>query len=402
MRSARASSPRGAGLASAARIRLMVLASVATIASALVTATPAAATYAAQIVSYCCYMTLEPGDKAEQFFAMRNTGTDTWYREGAIPVRLGSSNPMDRSSPFYTAGDWISPGRPTGLDSLTTEPGAVGRFTWIATAPQQVGTYTEFYAPLAEGVTWMGPGTDLFMTYQVIAAQAPTVRITASPARVRRGDAISVSADVTDNRGVARVTFGVGSQVVTATAPVQGTSGYAATLSSGALTSGTQSVTVHAYDLGGRESSASSAFEVYEAPPAGGPPARSIRLSPFTPLFTTRSGRGKRLGTLYGLGGVVGLRPGSRVRLVCVAGCVRRLNASGKASARGRLRLTLKRPLRLGRGTRVELRVSLGGYVTRFQRYRFRRTRTGTLGRFVSSGCLAVEKPRLVVRCPAT
>jgi hypothetical protein len=380
----------------------MVLAPLATIAAALVMATPAAATYAAQIVSYCCSMTLEPGDTAEQFFAMRNTGTDTWYREGAIPVRLGSSNPMDRSSAFYTAGDWISPGRPTGLDSLTTEPGQVGRFTWIATAPQQVGSYAEYYAPLAEGVTWMGPGTDLFLSYQVIPAQAPTVRITASPARVKRGDAIAVSADVTDNRGVSRVTFGVGSQVVTATAPAQGASGYAATLNSNELTSGTQSVQVRAYDLGGRASSASSAFEVYEPPPTSGPPAPATRLAPFTPLFTTRSGHGARLGTLYGLGGVVGLRARSRVRLVCVGGCVRRLSAVGTASARGRLRLTLKRPLRLARGTRIELRVSLGGYVTRFQRYRFRRTRTGTLGRFVSSGCLATEKPRLVIRCPRT
>jgi hypothetical protein len=64
------------------------------------------------------------------------------------------------------------------------------------------------------------------------------------------------------------------------------------------------------------------------------------------------------------------------------------------------VRITLKRPLRLLRTTLIELRASLSGYVTRFQRYRFRATKNGTFARFVSAGCLAREKPRTVVRCP--
>jgi hypothetical protein len=390
----------------AARIRILRLAAAAGAAAALTlaTAAPASATYAAQIVDYCCYMTLEAGDTASQYFDMTNIGDQSWFRGGAIPVRLGTTTPMDRSSPFYTPGDWISAGRMTDLDQVQVDPGQVGRFTWIATAPQQVGDYTEYYGPLAEGVTWMNPPApdSLFLKYSVIPAQAPTVKFTASPARVKRGDAFSVSVDATDNRAVARVTVSIGTQVVTLTAPTEGTSGFTATLNSAELAAGTNSVTVHALDPGGRDSVTTSAFEVYEPPPPVVPPSvpDPTRLGAFTPYFATRTGPRGRLGTLIGLGDVRGLQPGARLRLVCAKGCVRRVNESRKANARGRTRLTLRRPLPLLSRTRIELRESLAGHVTRFQRYRLRRTRRATLARFVNSGCLVTEKPRVVTRCP--
>ena len=379
------------------RLKLLAVAAATALGGGGVTATPASAVYASTFVDQCCYLTLEPGDRAEQFLALRNTGDQVWYRGGAIPVRLGASNPHDRSSPFFTAGDWISPGRPTDLDEVSVAPGEVGRFTWIATAPTTPGVYTEYYNALAEGVDWIPPDNGLYLVYTVIAAQAPVLRITASPARVRRGDAITVSADATDNRAVAKVTFSVGTQAVTVEKPTQGTSGYTATLNSADLGAGTQSVKVTAVDVGGRESSALSAFEVYEAPVVIGP---STRLGPFTPLFATRTARG-RLGSLIGLGEVRGLRAGSQLRIVCTRACVRRLNITRTASSSGRVRaVTFRRAQRLLRRTLIELRSSAPGYVTRFQRYRFRRTRTATLARFVSSGCLASEKPRVVRRCP--
>src|SRR3978361_1097759 len=61
------------------------------------------------------YDTLETGDKAIQFSELKNAGDKTWFRDGAIPVRLGSSDPFDRASPFFTDGDWISPARGNGL-----------------------------------------------------------------------------------------------------------------------------------------------------------------------------------------------------------------------------------------------------------------------------------------------
>ena len=218
-----------------ARLVRLIAAAAAAAATLLAAAPPASATYAAQLVSACCYATLEPGDTLENYYSMRNTGDETWYRDGAIPVRVGTGVPRNHASPFYTAGDWINSGRPTGLDSEKTLPGEVGRFTWIATAPQQVGDYTEYYEPVAEFVTWMAPEGSLYFKYTIIPAQAPTLRITAVPARVKRGDAITVSADATDNRGISRVTFATGTQVVNVTAPTAGTSGYTATLNSSEL-----------------------------------------------------------------------------------------------------------------------------------------------------------------------
>jgi Bacterial Ig domain/Ig-like domain from next to BRCA1 gene len=385
-----------AGVRARARVARLVAGAAIAAATLLATAPPASAVYAAEIVDFCCYGTVEAGDTFEQFYAMRNTGDQTWFRDGAIPIRIGTGGPRDHPSPFYTAGDWISASRLTALDSERTAPGEVGRFTWVSTAPQQVGAYTEYYEPLAESVNWMAPEMSLYLKYTVIAAQAPTLRITAVPARVKRGDAITVSADATDNRGIARVTFATGTQVVTATAPSAGTSGYAATLSSSELGPGTNNVLVRAYDLGGRETSTFSAFEVYEAPPV----TSSTRLGAFTPYFATKTGRRGRLGSLIGLGDVAGLRPGSRLRIVCTKGCVRRVNESRKANSRGRVRLTLRRPLPLLGRTRIELRETMPGFVTRFQRYRMRRTRRATLARFLNAGCLSSEKPRTVTRCP--
>ena len=55
---------------------------------ALLAAPPASATYAAQLVDACCYATLQPGDTLENYYSMRNTGDETWYRDGAIPVPM--------------------------------------------------------------------------------------------------------------------------------------------------------------------------------------------------------------------------------------------------------------------------------------------------------------------------
>jgi hypothetical protein len=363
-------------------------------ASVLTTASPAAATYAAEITSFCCYDTLEQGDTKQQFFEFRNTGDQTWFRDGAVPVTLGVSNPMDHASPFFTQGDWLQPARLTALDSVSTPPGQLGRFTWIATAPAP-GDYTEYYTPVAETVTWMSAGDNWYLKYHVIAGQAPTVRITAAPARVAVGSGFTVSADATDNLKVARVTFTVGAQVVTVNSPTEGSSGYTASLTAAGLAAGTQTVEVTAYDSGGRKSTSTTAFEVFD-PPA----APSTRLGSFQPLFLTKAGTRGRLGTFYGFDNVVGVNPGTRIRMVCTFGCTRKLRATKRSNSRGHVGIRLSRPMRLLRSTHIELRALKSGYVTRFQRYDFRRRGKSTRAHFLSAGCLASETPRKVVRCP--
>lgn len=381
------------------RLVVGVVAAVAT----MMTAAPAAAQtaeYNQQIVSWCCYMTLEPGDTAEQVMRFRNTGTKTWFRAGEVPVKLGTSNPFDRTSPFFNQPDWLAPHRPTALDQASVAPGQIGTFTWVTKAPPQPGSYREHYAPVAEGVTWMAPTATHFLNYTVLPAKAPAVAIASSPPVVQRGAPIVVAAEATDNRAVDRVTFSAGTQTISVAAPTHGTSGYSAALSSAELGAGVHNVLVRAYDVGGREASAVAAVQVYEAPPPAVVVPPPTRLAPFRPLFVTRAGRGQRLGTFNGVGDVVGARRGATLRIVCVRGCTRRLKVVRRVPRRGSLKIRLRPGLRLRASTRLELQLSAPGFVTRYQRYRFRRRPEGTRAAKVAAGCLSRRVPRRTTRCP--
>jgi hypothetical protein len=383
-------------------VRKLIAGIAATMAAGIAAAPAAAQTaeYSQKLDKFCCYLTLEPGDSAPQFLSFTNTGTKTWFSGGAVPVRLGASNPNDRSSPFFDAADWAGPNRPTALDQTEVAPGKIGSFSWVLKAPQP-GSYREYYAPVAEGVTWMAPTNVYYLDYTVLPAQPPVLKITGASARVRRGDPILVTADATDNRGVARVTFTAGAATTTVVKPAHGTSVYGAALSSAALGAGTHNVLVRAYDLGGRESSAVSALEIYEGPaPAGPSSGVKARLRAFKPLFVTRAGSGPALGTFNGLGDVVGVPRGAILRLLCVRGCARPVKVARRVPRRGSLKMTLGRALPLRRSTRIELQLTAPGFVTRYQRYRFERRPEGTRARQVSAGCLARKQPRRTTSCP--
>jgi hypothetical protein len=99
---------------------------------------------------------LRPGEVASARLVFRNTGDITWQPTGANPVRLGTQNPRDRLSPFYTPRTWISPNRPASV-AAPTPPEAFGEFNFALTAPERYGTYEESYQLVREGVTWFGP-----------------------------------------------------------------------------------------------------------------------------------------------------------------------------------------------------------------------------------------------------
>jgi Bacterial Ig domain len=385
-------------------VRKLIAGIAATAAAAGVSAAPSAAQtaeYGQKLDKSCCSVTLEPGDVAPQFLSFTNTGTKTWFSSGAVPVRLGASNPNDRTSPFFDAADWIAPNRPTALDQAQVAPGQIGTFSWILKAPQP-GSYREYYAPVAEGVTWMAPTDAYHLDYTVLPAQPPVLTITGASARVRRGEPILVMADATDNRGVARVTFTAGTATATTATPKPGTSVYGAALSSAALGAGTHNVLVRAYDLGGRESSAVAALEIYGPAPPAGPAGTKARLRSFKPLFVTRAGAGEALGTFDGIGDVVGARRGGILRVLCVRGCARRVKVARRVPRRGSLNVTLGRALPLRRSTRIELQLTAPGFVTRYQRYRFERRPEGTRAHQVGAGCLARKQPRRTTTCPRT
>jgi hypothetical protein len=89
-------------------------------------------------------------------FKARNTGNTTWSNSGANPVRLGTSNPIDRSSTFCDS-SWLSCNRAAALQEASIAPGEIGTFAFWVKVPYAVdGTkYFENFRPLSEGLTWM-------------------------------------------------------------------------------------------------------------------------------------------------------------------------------------------------------------------------------------------------------
>jgi len=106
--------------------------------------------YSAQFVTQVGRSSMIQGQKQTIYAYYKNTGTTTWYKNGANPVYLGDSSPQDRSSVF-TGGNirWQ-------LVQSAVAPGRVGVFKIIITAPNQSGTYTERFRPVVEYKTWMG------------------------------------------------------------------------------------------------------------------------------------------------------------------------------------------------------------------------------------------------------
>ena len=113
--------------------------------------------------------TVVPGGKIYVRVKARNMGIQTWSQSS---IRLGTSRPMDRTSPFYEAG-WPSSTRPAQLLETSLSPGQIGTFEFALQAPSTPGTYNEYFNTLAEGVTWMND-LGLFFTINVNSSAAPS------------------------------------------------------------------------------------------------------------------------------------------------------------------------------------------------------------------------------------
>jgi subtilisin family serine protease len=97
---------------------------------------------------------LVAGQKTTWTLSARNTGTATWTRSGANPVRLGTDRTRDRYSSFCTA-SWVNCARPAQLNEASVPPGSIGTFTFEVQAPASPGNYNEYFNLVAEGNSWM-------------------------------------------------------------------------------------------------------------------------------------------------------------------------------------------------------------------------------------------------------
>ncbi|MDP2661167.1 MAG: S8 family serine peptidase, partial [Dehalococcoidia bacterium] len=120
-----------------------------------VVATQSTLNYAAQFAGQSFPASMVGGQTFAASVDVKNTGGATWFQGGPNPVRLGASEPLDRASPFYTAGNWPNAGRPAALSQSSVAPGQVGRFAFVLTAPAQGGTFTEHFQVVIEGKGWL-------------------------------------------------------------------------------------------------------------------------------------------------------------------------------------------------------------------------------------------------------
>ena len=134
------------------------------------------------------YPTMQQGSSSPVWFQYQNNGNVAWYDSasaslsGQLPVRLGTDNPLNRSSVF--ADNWkLGPSRAADTFAVVYEadgttlaanqhivqPGQIARFNFLLRAPPntQQGIYAEAFRPIVEGWGAMsGPGTWLGISIQ--------------------------------------------------------------------------------------------------------------------------------------------------------------------------------------------------------------------------------------------
>ncbi|HVE80865.1 MAG TPA: NBR1-Ig-like domain-containing protein, partial [Candidatus Dormibacteraeota bacterium] len=84
---------------------------------------------------------------------IRNDSNIIWYRDARFPMKLGTSQPLGRTSPFAN-GSWPSTNRLSRQNEELVSPGANATFNFSITAPHQPGNYAETYSLVAEGFSW--------------------------------------------------------------------------------------------------------------------------------------------------------------------------------------------------------------------------------------------------------
>jgi hypothetical protein len=114
------------------------------------TVTQTTPTYKATSVDVSAPATMTAGATAKVTLKYTNAGTAAWDSN----TRLGTTEPHDRASVFYTSSDWISPSRAAA--ATTTAAGTSATFAFTLTAPKvcKDTEYTECFNLVQEGVTW--------------------------------------------------------------------------------------------------------------------------------------------------------------------------------------------------------------------------------------------------------
>lgn len=98
-------------------------------------------------------MTMVTGEVVDGYIELRNNGTLDWTTD----TKLATTEPRDRDSAF-AHDSWPAPNRPAQVEG-TVAPGEVFRFEFSLKAPDEPGTYNEYFGVVQEGAQWFSdPG----------------------------------------------------------------------------------------------------------------------------------------------------------------------------------------------------------------------------------------------------
>jgi hypothetical protein len=139
----------------------------------LVRGTPPRPAYDATYSGQSVPAEMTSGERAVAWVEYRNDGAAEWRIDR---TRLGTTDPIDHPSPFYDVENWIDDHRATGADHSGYGTGAIGRFSFMITAPEVTAdtTVTDTFRLVEEGVEWFGDPVTLSVRVHPRAAPPPT------------------------------------------------------------------------------------------------------------------------------------------------------------------------------------------------------------------------------------
>lgn len=131
-------------------------------------------------------VSVAPGDTTELWVEYRNVGNTVWSAMGENAVKLGTANPLDRVSTFR--GDsWLGGNRAVAISPTAVGEGEVARFTFMIKAPDEIGSYREYFRPVVELVTWLSNDElywDISIEEELVLLDALRVGITSTTGNI--------------------------------------------------------------------------------------------------------------------------------------------------------------------------------------------------------------------------
>lgn len=112
--------------------------------------------------------TVHPGERLFVTLTGVNTGSQTWWRDGVNPPRLGTVWPPDHSTPYCDT-SWLGISAYCNRAASTVEssvpPGGTFTFQFYTAVPNTLGQYWEHFQPVLEGRAWMtnDPGFSIYV-----------------------------------------------------------------------------------------------------------------------------------------------------------------------------------------------------------------------------------------------